>query len=208
MVLGTWSREGQALSRRATAFSATATWPSSSAPRSSVCRKASMPVAAPRSGRPLPSSPSRPRLLWRISPKAASSSARTRPSCRSRAGKRVPVTYGDTPLKADGTMMGKRLAALIELRDHARRVLQIAERGLAGRAPAGQARRALNRALRPLRRHLRPHQQDDLLDHRRRQRDPPHAEPGQVPRGSRRHAGHVAGGLRRGDRQGRPRPPS
>ena len=38
-------------------------------------------------------------------------------------GEAVPVTHGSTPLKADGTLMGRRLAALITLRDHARRVL-------------------------------------------------------------------------------------
>ena len=36
----------------------------------------------------------------------------------------VPVVYGGTALKADGTMTGKRLAALVGLRDLARRVLQ------------------------------------------------------------------------------------
>jgi N12 class adenine-specific DNA methylase len=36
----------------------------------------------------------------------------------------VPVVYGGTRLTADGTMTGKRLAALIGLRDQARRVLQ------------------------------------------------------------------------------------
>jgi N12 class adenine-specific DNA methylase len=44
-------------------------------------------------------------------------------------GEAKPVTYGGTLLKADGTMMGKRLAALIGLRDHARRVLQSQNEG-------------------------------------------------------------------------------
>jgi N12 class adenine-specific DNA methylase len=39
-------------------------------------------------------------------------------------GQGLPVTYGGTLLKADGTMTGKRLAALIGLRDAARRCLQ------------------------------------------------------------------------------------
>jgi hypothetical protein len=39
-------------------------------------------------------------------------------------GQGVPVVYGGTRLTADGTMTGKRLAALIGLRDQARRVLQ------------------------------------------------------------------------------------
>jgi N12 class adenine-specific DNA methylase len=40
------------------------------------------------------------------------------------AGQAVPVTHGGRSLRADGTMMGQRLAALIELRDQARRVLR------------------------------------------------------------------------------------
>lgn len=40
------------------------------------------------------------------------------------SGKSVPVVYGGTALKADGTMTGRRMAALIGLRDYARRVLQ------------------------------------------------------------------------------------
>ena len=43
-------------------------------------------------------------------------------------GEAVPVTHGSTPLQADGTLLGRRLAALIALRDHARRVLQSAFR--------------------------------------------------------------------------------
>jgi N12 class adenine-specific DNA methylase/SAM-dependent methyltransferase len=39
-------------------------------------------------------------------------------------GQAVPVVYGGTTLTADGTMTGRRLAALIGLRDRARRVLQ------------------------------------------------------------------------------------
>jgi len=40
------------------------------------------------------------------------------------AGQAVPVTHGERTLRADGTMMGRRLAALVELRDQARRVLR------------------------------------------------------------------------------------
>ena len=39
-------------------------------------------------------------------------------------GEAIPVMHGKRSLTADGTMMGKRLAALTELRDYARRVLQ------------------------------------------------------------------------------------
>ena len=44
-------------------------------------------------------------------------------------GQGVPVTYGGTLLKADGTMTGKRLAALVGLRDRARRVLRSQNEG-------------------------------------------------------------------------------
>jgi hypothetical protein len=44
-------------------------------------------------------------------------------------GQAVPITYGGMKLKAGGTMTGRRLAALIGLRDHARRVLQSQDEG-------------------------------------------------------------------------------
>ena len=44
-------------------------------------------------------------------------------------GEAMPVTHGEKPLSADGTMMGKRLAALIAIRDEARRVLQSQNEG-------------------------------------------------------------------------------
>jgi N12 class adenine-specific DNA methylase len=49
--------------------------------------------------------------------------------CQIMDGQAVPVTYGGTTLKAGGTMTGRRLAALIGLRDHARRVLQSQNEG-------------------------------------------------------------------------------
>jgi hypothetical protein len=44
--------------------------------------------------------------------------------CQIEDGRAVPVVYGGTTLKSDGTLVGKRLAALLGLRDRARRVLQ------------------------------------------------------------------------------------
>ncbi|RIK66966.1 MAG: hypothetical protein DCC65_08270 [Planctomycetota bacterium] len=44
-------------------------------------------------------------------------------------GQAAPVEYGGTTLKANGTLTGKRLAALIGLRDAARRVLQSQNEG-------------------------------------------------------------------------------
>ena len=49
--------------------------------------------------------------------------------CQSVGGQGLPVTYGGTLLKANGTMTGKRLAALVGLRDYARRVLQSQNEG-------------------------------------------------------------------------------
>jgi SAM-dependent methyltransferase len=59
-------------------------------------------------------------------------------------GEAVPVTHGETPLKADGTMMGRRLAALITIRNYSRRVLQSQNEGWLD-AQRHQARVALNR---------------------------------------------------------------
>ncbi len=60
-------------------------------------------------------------------------------------GQGMPVVYGGTLLKADGTMTGKRLAALIGLRDLARRVLQSQNEGWPEQH-RNDARRELNRA--------------------------------------------------------------
>jgi N12 class adenine-specific DNA methylase len=59
-------------------------------------------------------------------------------------GAAVPVTHGTTPLQADGTLLGRRLAALIVMRDHARRVLQSQNEGWS-EGQRQEARRALNR---------------------------------------------------------------
>jgi N12 class adenine-specific DNA methylase len=62
---------------------------------------------------------------------------------QSEGGHGLPVTYGGTLLKANGTMTGKRLAALIGLRDSARRVLQSQNEGWP-EANRNEARRELN----------------------------------------------------------------
>ncbi len=49
--------------------------------------------------------------------------------CQSVGGLAVPVVYGGTTLRADGKLTGKRLAALVGLRDLARRVLQAQNEG-------------------------------------------------------------------------------
>lgn len=63
--------------------------------------------------------------------------------CQSVEGQVVPVVYGGRTLSAGGTHTGKRLAALIHLRDAARRVLQSQNEGLSDR-DRSDARRELN----------------------------------------------------------------
>jgi N12 class adenine-specific DNA methylase len=61
-------------------------------------------------------------------------------------GEGIPVTHGDKPLRADSAgRMGQRLAALITLRDHARRVLQSQNEGWSDTLRQ-QARTMLSRA--------------------------------------------------------------
>lgn len=59
-------------------------------------------------------------------------------------GSAQAVTYGGTLLRANGTMTGKRLAALIRIRDHARLVLQSQNEGWP-ESHRDEARRELNR---------------------------------------------------------------
>jgi N12 class adenine-specific DNA methylase len=65
--------------------------------------------------------------------------------CQSLGGESVPVTYGGRTLTVHGTLTGRRLAALIGLRDRARRVLQSQNDGWP-EAERVEARRELNRA--------------------------------------------------------------
>ncbi|WP_201750319.1 DEAD/DEAH box helicase family protein [Tautonia marina] len=65
--------------------------------------------------------------------------------CQVESGEGRPVTYGGTELRSDGTMTGRRLAALIGLRDKARRVLQSQNEGWP-EANREEARQALNLA--------------------------------------------------------------
>jgi N12 class adenine-specific DNA methylase/predicted RNA methylase len=60
-------------------------------------------------------------------------------------GRAAPVTYGGTLLKSDGTMTGKRLAALVTLRDLARQVLRSQNEGWPD-ADRTHARKELNRS--------------------------------------------------------------
>ncbi|MBX9580303.1 MAG: DEAD/DEAH box helicase family protein [Gemmataceae bacterium] len=64
---------------------------------------------------------------------------------QSEGGQGQPVVYGGTTLRADGTLTGRRLAALVGLRDRARRVLQSQNEGWP-EAHRAAARQELNRA--------------------------------------------------------------
>ena len=64
--------------------------------------------------------------------------------CQSIGGEAVKVNYGGTDLKADGTMVSRRLGVLIELRDSARRVLRSQNEGWPEHE-RNEARRNLNR---------------------------------------------------------------
>jgi hypothetical protein len=69
--------------------------------------------------------------------------AENRTICQWLDGQAVPVIYGRRPLRAGGTFTAKRLAALIRLRDAARRVLQSQNEGWP-ESDRNQARRDLN----------------------------------------------------------------
>ena len=136
--------QGHALRRRrATASPATATWPSSSTtPSSGLPEFAPMP-AARRRAEPAPAfTPPPPE---RHIAEGSFFVGDDRIICQVEDGQAVPVVYGGTTLKADGTLTGKRLAALIGLRDLARRVLQSQNEGWP-EANRNDARRELNRA--------------------------------------------------------------
>lgn len=64
--------------------------------------------------------------------------------CQSINGEAVQVNYGGTDLKADGTLVGRRMGVLIEIRDAARRVLRSQNEGWA-ETERNEARRDLNR---------------------------------------------------------------
>jgi Type III restriction enzyme, res subunit/N-6 DNA Methylase len=73
----------------------------------------------------------------------APAKAGDRTICQSLGGEAVPVVYGGTALRADGALTGRRLAALIGLRDRARRVLESQNEGWP-EANRNEARRELN----------------------------------------------------------------
>ena len=128
MVLGTWTRKDTLYGAKATASSATATWPGNSS-------DAIQPPAGIRSAASIPGRGTAPAPAFTPPPPERHISEGSffvgddRVICQSEGGQGVPVVYGGTTLKADGTLTGKRLAALVGLRDRARRVLQSQNEG-------------------------------------------------------------------------------
>ena len=132
MVLGDWSRKDTLYGgETASASPATATWPRSSTPPSGGLPEAMRPRpsrhagAAPRIRTPAFTPPPPERHIAEGSFFVGDDKV----IHQVEGGQGVPVVYGGTLLKADGTMTGKRLAALIGLRDLARRVLQSQNEG-------------------------------------------------------------------------------
>jgi N12 class adenine-specific DNA methylase len=144
MVLGTWSRQDR-LYASAAGYSLVSTGDLAAQlaaaiqrlPESVYTAHATTPVSLDRASTALP--PLGPHLT-----EGSFFVAEEHILMQIQQGTAVPVTYGTTPLKADGTLRGRRLAALIALRDHARHVLHSQNAGW----PAVQrqaARQALNR---------------------------------------------------------------
>jgi SAM-dependent methyltransferase len=139
MVLGTWSRHdrlyaGEGYTVRATGNLAAA-----------IQRLPQGVYTAHPSAPAPPASP--PLALPLLAPHLTEGSfvvTETKALMQIQQGAAVPVTHGTTPLQADGTLLGRRLAALIALRDHARRVLHSQNEGWP-EAQRQEARRALNR---------------------------------------------------------------
>src|SRR5882762_8995854 len=143
MVLGTWSRHdrlyaGEGYTLTATGDLATQLAAASQhLPQGVYTAHPSAPASlAPA---PTPLSPLAPHL-----PEGSFFVTETQALMQIQQGTAVPVTHGSTHLKADGTLLGRRLAALIALRDHARRVLQSQNEGWP-EVQRQTARQALNR---------------------------------------------------------------
>jgi len=144
MVLGTWSRHDRLYAGEGYTLTATGDLAAQLAaaiqhlPQGVYTAHPSAPASlAPA---PTPLSPLAPHL-----PEGSFFVTETQALMQIQQGTAVPVTHGSTHLKADGTLLGRRLAALIALRDHARRVLQSQNEGWP-EAQRQKARTLLNRA--------------------------------------------------------------
>jgi hypothetical protein len=142
MVLGTWSRKDRLYDHT---YSLASTGDLAEQLREAIGRLpqgmyTAMPDAPDRPVRPQPLPP-----LERHVTEGSVFVAEDGAIMQVQAGQAVPVTHGERILRADGTMMGRRLAALIELRDQARHVLRSQHEDWP-EAQRHQARRDLNHA--------------------------------------------------------------
>ncbi len=140
MVLGTWSREDRLYDE---GYSVTASGDLTEQLRAAV-RRLPAGVAVPATPRKTGSP--EPRLPPPALPHTGEGSffvAEDRTVCQLLGRRAVPVTHGGTNLRAGGTLAGRRLAALVGLRDRARRVLQSQNEGWPEK-DRNDARRELN----------------------------------------------------------------
>jgi SAM-dependent methyltransferase len=143
MVLGTWSRHDRLYAGEGYTLRATGDLAAQLA--AAIQRLPQRVYTAPRSAPVHPTSP--PPALPPLVPHLTEGSffvTETKALMQIQQGTAVPVTHGTTPLQADGTLLGRRLAALIALRDQARRVLQSQNEGWP-ETQRQEARRVLNR---------------------------------------------------------------
>ncbi|RPJ58543.1 MAG: hypothetical protein EHM24_28625, partial [Acidobacteria bacterium] len=142
MVLGTWSRKDRLYDG---AYSLASGGDLAAQLREAIGRlPAGVYAARPNA----PDMPARPQPLPPLERHVTEGSffvADDRPIMQVQAGQAVPVTHGDRTLTADSTMMGRRLAALIEIRDQARRVLR-SQHEVWPEEQRHRARHELNRA--------------------------------------------------------------
>jgi N12 class adenine-specific DNA methylase len=139
MVLGTWSRKDRLYDD---GYSVVGRGNLADELRAAVQRLPEFPTFEASPGPKVPAHFSPPPLLQHISEGSFFITA-DRTICQVFRGKTVPVTYGGATLTAYGSLTGKRLAALVGLRDRARRVLQSQNEGWP-EAHRNDARRELN----------------------------------------------------------------
>jgi SAM-dependent methyltransferase len=143
MVLGTWTRKDTLYGSEG--YSVTGNGDLAEKLKAAILR---LPASTPLPASPLPEQPA-PAFMPPPPEQHITEGSfflnEARIICQCIDGQTIPVVYGRTTLRAGGTQTGKRLAALIRLRDLARRVLQSQNDGWPETA-RHDARRQLNGA--------------------------------------------------------------
>jgi N12 class adenine-specific DNA methylase len=140
MILGTWTRKDTLYGE---GYSVTGNGNLAEELPEAILR---LPEYAPLKASPAPEKPAAvftPPPLDRHIDEGSFFVADDRTICQLLDGQAVPVVYGGTVLRAGGTRTGKRLVALVGMRDRARRVLQSQNEGWP-EAHRNEARRELN----------------------------------------------------------------